>query len=146
MSAEQIFKCNLCVKAFKTTEDKTQTGTLLPQNECFSFNNMKHHYIFPSHVSRCPQVVFSSCELGVYDVLLAAERPLSAEEISEAVGASLDGTQRLLAACAGLQLLNTHQDDGRGRCTHSDYWSSEMPLFCIWHPFILIWQPKCIQD
>ncbi|XP_049449792.1 acetylserotonin O-methyltransferase [Epinephelus fuscoguttatus] len=59
------------------------------------------------------KTVFSSCELGVFDVLLAAERPLSAEEISQAVGASLDGTQRLLAACAGLQLLNTHQDNGR---------------------------------
>ncbi|XP_014844443.1 PREDICTED: acetylserotonin O-methyltransferase isoform X3 [Poecilia mexicana] len=59
------------------------------------------------------KTVFTSCELGVFDVLLAAERPLSAEEISQAVGASLDGTQRLLAACAGLQLLNTHWDNGQ---------------------------------
>lgn len=75
--------------------------------------------LFPLSVS---QVVFSSCELGVFDVLLGAERPLSAEEISEAVGASLDGTQRLLAACSGLQLLHTHQDDGRGR-------RSDFPLY-----------------
>lgn len=60
-------------------------------------------------------MVFSSCELGVFDLLLGAERPLSAEEISEAVGASVDGTERLLAACAGLQLLNIHQDNGRSR-------------------------------
>ncbi|XP_078117761.1 acetylserotonin O-methyltransferase [Sander vitreus] len=59
------------------------------------------------------KTVFSSCELGVFDVLLASEHPLSAEEISQAIGASLDGTQRLLAACTGLQLLNTHQDKGR---------------------------------
>ncbi|XP_008303992.1 acetylserotonin O-methyltransferase, partial [Stegastes partitus] len=59
------------------------------------------------------KTVFTSCELGVFDVLLGAERPLSAEEISEAVGASLDGTERLLAACSGLQLLNIHQDNGR---------------------------------
>ncbi|XP_068602628.1 acetylserotonin O-methyltransferase [Brachionichthys hirsutus] len=59
------------------------------------------------------KVVSASCELGVFDVLLAAERPLSAEEISEAVGASLDGTQRLLAACAGLELLSTQQVNGR---------------------------------
>lgn len=65
------------------------------------------------------QTVFSSCELGVFDVLLGAERPLSAEEISQAIGASLDGTQRLLAACSGLQLLNTHQDDGRGQHSHA---------------------------
>lgn len=61
------------------------------------------------------QVVFSSCELGVFDVLLGAGRPLSAEEISQAVGASLDGTERLLAACTGLQLLKVHQDDRQGR-------------------------------
>ncbi|XP_068429027.1 acetylserotonin O-methyltransferase [Clinocottus analis] len=59
------------------------------------------------------KTVFSSCELGVFDVLLASERPLSAEEISQAVGASLDGTQRLLAACTGLELLNTHQENGQ---------------------------------
>ncbi|TKS67384.1 Acetylserotonin O-methyltransferase [Collichthys lucidus] len=59
------------------------------------------------------KVVFSSCELGVFDLLLSAERPLSAEEISQAVGASLDGTQRLLAACTGLKLLNTLQDNGQ---------------------------------
>ncbi|XP_053296291.1 acetylserotonin O-methyltransferase [Pleuronectes platessa] len=59
------------------------------------------------------KTLFTACELGVFDVLLAAERPLSVEEISQEVGASLDGTERLLAACRGLQLLNTHQDDGR---------------------------------
>ncbi|XP_031714492.1 acetylserotonin O-methyltransferase isoform X2 [Anarrhichthys ocellatus] len=59
------------------------------------------------------KTLFSACELGVFDVLLASEHPLSAEEISRAVGASLDGTQRLLAACTGLQLLNTHQENGR---------------------------------
>ncbi|KAM4731668.1 acetylserotonin O-methyltransferase isoform 3-T3 [Anableps anableps] len=59
------------------------------------------------------KTVFTSCELGVFDVLLTADRSLSAEEISQAVGASLDGTQRLLAACTGLQLLNTHWVNGK---------------------------------
>nr|XP_057938585.1 acetylserotonin O-methyltransferase [Doryrhamphus excisus] len=59
------------------------------------------------------KTLFTACELGVFDVLLAAARPLSAEEISQAVGASLDGTERLLAACSGLQLLETHQDNGQ---------------------------------
>lgn len=78
-------------------------------------------FCFWSRIFPLAQVVFSSCELGVFDLLLGAERPLSAEEISEAVGASVDGTERLLAACAGLQLLNIHQDNGRSRRppTHS---------------------------
>ncbi|XP_022063443.1 acetylserotonin O-methyltransferase [Acanthochromis polyacanthus] len=59
------------------------------------------------------KTVFTSCELGVFDVLLGAGRPLSAEEISKSVGASLDGTERLLAACTGLQLLSTHQVNGQ---------------------------------
>lgn len=63
--------------------------------------------------------MFTACELGVFDALLGAEHPLSAEEVSQAVGASLDGTQRLLAACTGLQLLNTHRDEGQGKHTHT---------------------------
>ncbi|XP_054643616.1 acetylserotonin O-methyltransferase isoform X2 [Dunckerocampus dactyliophorus] len=59
------------------------------------------------------KTLFTACELGVFDVLLAAARPLSAEEISQTVGASLDGTERLLAACSGLQLLETHQHNGQ---------------------------------
>ncbi|KAM8856392.1 acetylserotonin O-methyltransferase [Spinachia spinachia] len=66
------------------------------------------------------KTVFSACELGVFDVLLAAEHPRSAEEVSQAVGASLDGTQRLLAACTGLQLLNTHQESGRVLYSNSE--------------------------
>ncbi|KAM9802742.1 acetylserotonin O-methyltransferase [Syngnathus typhle] len=57
------------------------------------------------------KTLFTACELGVFDVLSCAGRPLSADEISQAVGASLDGTQRLLAACCGLQLLETHQQN-----------------------------------
>ncbi|XP_040056688.2 acetylserotonin O-methyltransferase [Gasterosteus aculeatus] len=66
------------------------------------------------------KTVFSACELGVFDVLLAADHPLSAEDVSRAVGASLDGTERLLAACAGLQLLNTHRQDGQVLYSNSE--------------------------
>lgn len=67
--------------------------------------------------------MFTSCELGVFDVLHTAGRPLSAEDVSKAIGASLDGTERLLAACAGLQLLQTHCDDGQGQ-----FWRQ---FFCL---------------
>ncbi|XP_053733662.1 acetylserotonin O-methyltransferase isoform X1 [Synchiropus splendidus] len=59
------------------------------------------------------KTVFTSCELGVFDVLMRSGCPLSAEEISQKVGASLDGTERLLAACSGLQLLHTHHRSGQ---------------------------------
>lgn len=75
-------------------------------------------------------MVFSACELGVFDVLLRAERPLSAEEISQAVGTSVDGTERLLAACAGLQLLNIHQDNGQCQQAHTQPESRLFPSVC----------------
>ncbi|CAL8266870.1 unnamed protein product [Lota lota] len=60
------------------------------------------------------KTLFTACELGVFDLLLGSQSPLSAEEISQAIGASLDGTQRLLDACTGLELL-TAQQQGHGR-------------------------------
>ncbi|XP_077473371.1 acetylserotonin O-methyltransferase [Stigmatopora argus] len=59
------------------------------------------------------KTLFTACELGVFDVLLGSGRPLSAEEISQALGANLDGTERLLAACSGLELLETHKQNGQ---------------------------------
>lgn len=82
--------------------------------------------------STLTQTVFTACELGVFDVLLGAQHPLSAEEVSQAVGASLDGTQRLLAACTGLQLLNTHQDNGQGKYMHTstELWKCYITFCC----------------
>ena len=61
------------------------------------------------------QTMFAACELGVFDLLQTSGRPLSAGEVAQAVGASLDGTERLLSACTGLELLTAHtQDDGQG--------------------------------
>ena len=86
------------------------------------------------------QTLFTACELGVFDLLLGSQCPLSAVEISQTLGASLDGMQRLLAACAGLELLNTHcQDDGQGQCidrmNHTEtalpFVSTHMWLSCL---------------
>ncbi|KAM4609400.1 acetylserotonin O-methyltransferase [Polymixia lowei] len=79
------------------------------------------------------KTLFTACELGVFDLLLGSEGPLSAEEISQAVGASLDGTQRLLAACAGLELLTAHcQENGRVLYSNTEqarvYLTSSSPL------------------
>ncbi|KAJ8415138.1 hypothetical protein AAFF_G00008360 [Aldrovandia affinis] len=57
------------------------------------------------------KTLFASCELGVYDLLLASERPLSAVEVARGLGASEDGMERLLSACVGLQLLTAQPGD-----------------------------------
>ncbi|XP_062389446.1 acetylserotonin O-methyltransferase [Sardina pilchardus] len=57
------------------------------------------------------KTLFAACELGVFDHLEASERPLSATEVAQALGTSEDGTQRLLSACAGLELLIVQQSN-----------------------------------
>ncbi|KAL4635717.1 acetylserotonin O-methyltransferase [Arapaima gigas] len=57
------------------------------------------------------KTLFAACELGVFDFLLASERPLSAADIAVGLGTSVDGMERLLTACAGLQLLSAQALD-----------------------------------
>nr|XP_023673271.1 acetylserotonin O-methyltransferase [Paramormyrops kingsleyae] len=72
------------------------------------------------------KTLFASCELGVFDFLLASQRPLSAAEVAEGLGTSRDGTERLLSACVGLQLLTAHR-------SHADvlYSNTEMAMMYL---------------
>ncbi|POI22512.1 hypothetical protein CIB84_013741 [Bambusicola thoracicus] len=51
------------------------------------------------------KVMFTACELGVFDLLLESGRPLSLDVIAARLGTSIMGTERLLDACVGLKLL-----------------------------------------
>ncbi|XP_067401842.1 acetylserotonin O-methyltransferase isoform X2 [Emydura macquarii macquarii] len=51
------------------------------------------------------KVMFTACELGVFDLLLESEGPLSSDAIAERLGTSATGMERLLDACVGLKLL-----------------------------------------
>nr|XP_033805939.1 acetylserotonin O-methyltransferase [Geotrypetes seraphini] len=51
------------------------------------------------------KTMFTACELGVFDLLLESEEPLSSAAIAQHVGSSVDGMERLLSACVGLKLL-----------------------------------------
>ncbi|XP_064293730.1 acetylserotonin O-methyltransferase isoform X3 [Phalacrocorax carbo] len=53
----------------------------------------------------CPQVMFTACELGVFDLLLESGKPLSSDAIAAHLGTSTTGMERLLDACVGLKLL-----------------------------------------
>uniref|UniRef100_A0AAY4DXI2 Acetylserotonin O-methyltransferase n=1 Tax=Denticeps clupeoides TaxID=299321 RepID=A0AAY4DXI2_9TELE len=57
------------------------------------------------------KTLFAACELGVFECLHDSERPLSAAEVARALGTSEDGTERLLSACAGLELLSAQRGD-----------------------------------
>lgn len=54
----------------------------------------------------------------MFDHLHASGRPLTAEEVAQEFGTSKDGTERLLSACVGLELLIAQSDEtGRGTLT-----------------------------
>ncbi|XP_067266045.1 acetylserotonin O-methyltransferase [Chanodichthys erythropterus] len=52
------------------------------------------------------KTLFTACELGVFELL--NESWMSASQLAQALNTSEDGTERLLSACVGLELLNAH--------------------------------------
>lgn len=62
------------------------------------------------------QVMFSACELGVFDLLRESKESLSSKVIAESLGTSIHGAERLLDACVGLKLLRVEvkEEGGKG--------------------------------
>uniref|UniRef100_A0A8B9HCX7 Acetylserotonin O-methyltransferase n=1 Tax=Astyanax mexicanus TaxID=7994 RepID=A0A8B9HCX7_ASTMX len=58
---------------------------------------------------RVSKVIFSACELGVFDLLLHSQKPLSAEEVSHELRTSKDGMKRLLDVLVGIEILELVQ-------------------------------------
>ncbi|XP_069319771.1 acetylserotonin O-methyltransferase isoform X2 [Eulemur rufifrons] len=59
------------------------------------------------------QVLFASCELGVFDVLAEAREALDAAAVVARLGTSSRGTQLLLDTCASLKLLKVEVRGGK---------------------------------
>lgn len=66
------------------------------------------------------QVIFSACELGVFDLLLTSPEPLSAQSVAQELGASVDGMERLLDALVGIEILEVETADGTGEEEEED--------------------------
>lgn len=60
------------------------------------------------------QVIFSACELGVFDLLLKSQEPLSAQHVARELSTSVDGMQRLLDGLVGIEILEVETTDGTG--------------------------------
>lgn len=58
------------------------------------------------------KVMFTACELGVFDLLLESGEPLSTDAIAARLGTSATGMERLLDACVGLKLLAVELTQG----------------------------------
>ncbi|XP_068455864.1 acetylserotonin O-methyltransferase 2 isoform X2 [Clinocottus analis] len=69
---------------------------------------------------RLSKVIFSACELGVFDLLLKAPEPLSAQQVALQLNASEDGMERLLDALVGMEVLEVSPEDGTALYSSSD--------------------------
>ncbi|MBN3293078.1 ASMT methyltransferase, partial [Polypterus senegalus] len=58
------------------------------------------------------QTLFAACELGVFDLLSQSKQPMRAAEIAHRLKTNVDGMERLLAACVGLELLHAEMIEG----------------------------------
>ncbi|KAM6960740.1 acetylserotonin O-methyltransferase 2 [Aplochiton taeniatus] len=69
---------------------------------------------------RVSKVIFSACELGVFDLLLQAQKPLSAEHVARELGASVDGMERLMDVLVGIEILEVERVEGTALYSSSD--------------------------
>ncbi|KAM8977235.1 acetylserotonin O-methyltransferase-like [Pelodytes ibericus] len=66
------------------------------------------------------KIMFSACELGVFDLLHEANVPLSTADIASRLYLSVDGTDRLLSACVGLEILKVELVNEEAVYTNTD--------------------------
>lgn len=66
-------------------------------------------------------MIFTACELGVFDLLLNSAEPLSSRTVARELGTSPDGMERLLDALVGIDILEVEVADGTGEV---EVWTS----------------------
>ncbi|XP_028293346.1 acetylserotonin O-methyltransferase 2 isoform X2 [Gouania willdenowi] len=69
---------------------------------------------------RVSKVIFSACELGVFDLLLKSQESLSAQHVAQELGTSVDGMERLLDALVGIEILKVEQTRATALYSSSD--------------------------
>ncbi|XP_068195209.1 acetylserotonin O-methyltransferase 2 [Antennarius striatus] len=69
---------------------------------------------------RFSKVIFSACELGVFDLLLTSQEPLSAQQVAQELSASADGMERLMDTLVGLQILDVETTNATALYSNTD--------------------------
>lgn len=64
-------------------------------------------------------MIFSACELGVFDLLAQSQKPLRAETVAQELAISADGAERLLDALVGIGLLEVEAAEDKGELIYS---------------------------
>ncbi|KAG9464569.1 hypothetical protein GDO78_019726 [Eleutherodactylus coqui] len=66
------------------------------------------------------KIMFTACELGVFDLLHELEEPASAATIATRLNTSVDGMERLLNGCVGLKLVKVDVKNNEGYYSNTD--------------------------
>lgn len=69
---------------------------------------------------RISKVIFSACELGVFDLLLRSKEPLRASEVARELSTSEEGMERLLDMLVGIEILEVEHSDGTAYYSSTD--------------------------
>ncbi|XP_065144307.1 acetylserotonin O-methyltransferase 2 isoform X1 [Paramisgurnus dabryanus] len=69
---------------------------------------------------RISKGIFSACELGVFELLLESEKPLTAGEMAQKLGTSEDGLKRLLDLLVAIEILNVEDVQGTAFYNNTD--------------------------
>lgn len=77
-------------------------------------------------------MIFSACELGVFDLLLQSQKSLSAAEVARELGTSEDGIERLLDALVGVEVLEVELTQGTGTVTPGESNTMHRCAYCRW--------------
>ncbi|XP_063811751.1 acetylserotonin O-methyltransferase-like isoform X2 [Pseudophryne corroboree] len=104
------------------------------------------------------KVMFTACELGVFDLLHELGEPLTTANIASRLCTSVDGTDRLLTACVGLKLLKVELKNDEAYYSNTDLSTTylvksspktmyPMMIFCTNTAYIC-WQflPQAIRE
>ncbi len=70
------------------------------------------------------QAIFSACELGVFDLLLQSQKPMSAVEVTQKLGTSEDGIERLLDVLVAIEIVDVEMSQGTGELLNYLYSST----------------------
>lgn len=69
---------------------------------------------------RISKAIFSACELGVFDLLLQSQKPLSAAELAQKLGTSQDGIERLLDLMVAIEIVDVEVVQGNTLYSSTD--------------------------
>lgn len=69
---------------------------------------------------RISKAIFSACELGVFDLLLQSQKPMSAVEVAQKLGTSEDGIERLLDVLVAIEIVDVEVVQGTAFYSSTD--------------------------